>query len=730
MAVAGFQSPMGFAASALNPSIARRWNIRRILPVLRMLAAICLALLLGITVARADAVALVSVGDEWRFQPGESEFFDSWNEPDFDDHSWYAGESGFGASRYGENTLFTGISRGSGGICFRREFVVSDMLAIRSLTLRCDWQGGFVAFLNGVEIARRNLPGVPGTPVPFDTPASLRYAGVAENFSVTNPRLLLRPGTNLLAIQVQPYEVGWLDVVLVPELLANFTRGPYLQSVLQDRATVIWRTPASQGGQVEFGAGETLGGIAVAPVAAAQEVTLTGLKPGTRYSYRVRSGSGAQEVVSPVSSFRTLPASGNLDFLLFGDSGAGSAAQFKVARQMALAPADLVLHLGDVIYPMFTIGAADTRCLSVYRGMLRTMPFFFAWGNHDLNAGTEPFLSAFRQPTNSVSAEEHRAEGTLPESFFSFDAGDVHFVVLFAPYFSQYQMREGCSQLRWLEADLTATTKPWKVLLMHHPVNTSGVHRFDDYNRNRIEDRQELAERIMPLAARFGVQLVVSGHDHNYERFHVVRGTHTLVTGGGGIFLYGMSQLDPNSALFEARWHYTAVQVRGDMLRLTPVDAEGRVFDALEWRRTPPDSSDPDGDGLSSFAETALGTRPDNPDTDGDGLSDGWEFLRGGHPGVRSTEPAALRLAPFLAAPLPRPPAELAALPGEHGGVELRWLVAAGYQSVIEAADQSGGRWEPVPVSPGEPSPGPGTQRLRLSASQSQRFFRVRLIAE
>ena len=59
---------------------------------------------------------------------------------------------------------------------------------------------------------------------------------------------------------------------------------------------------------------------------------------------------------------------------------------------------------------MFTIGAADTRCLSVYRGMLRTTPFFFTWGNHDLNAGTEPFLSAFRQPTNSVSAEEHRAD--------------------------------------------------------------------------------------------------------------------------------------------------------------------------------------------------------------------------------------------------------------------------------------------------------------------------------
>ena len=721
---------MGFVSSALNPSIARRWNIRRIPPVLRLLAGICLALVLGFTVARADAVALVSVGDEWRYQPGESGFLDSWSGAGFDDHLWYAGESGFGAARYGENTLFTGIPRGAGGICFRRAFSVLAPLDVRSLTLRCDWQGGFVAYLNGVEIARRNLPGVPGTPVPFDTPASVRYAGVAENILVTNPRLLLRPGTNVLAIQVQPYEVGWLDVVLVPELLANFTRGPYLQSVLQDRATVIWRTPASQGGQVEFGAGDTLGRVAVAPVAAAQKITLTGLEPGTRYSYRVRSGTGGHEVVSPVSSFRTLPASGDLDFLLFGDSGAGSAAQFKVARQMAQAPADLVLHLGDVIYPMFTIGAADTRCLSVYRGMMQTTPFFFTWGNHDLNAGTEPFLSAFHQPTNSVSAEDHRAEGTLPESFFSFDAGDVHFVVLFAPYFSQYQMHEGGAQLRWLEADLAATSKPWRILLLHHPVNTSGVHRFDDYNRNRMEDRQELAERIMPLAARFGVQLIVSGHDHNYERFHAVRGTHTLVTGGGGIFLYGLSQLDPNSALFEARWHYTAVKVRGDMLRLTPVDAEGRVFDALEWRRTPPDSTDPDGDGISSFAENALGTRPDNPDSDGDGLSDGWEFLHGAHPGVRNTEPAALRLAPFLTAPLPRPLAEIAAVPGDQGGVELRWLVAAGYHGVIEAADQAGGSWEPFPVFAEGPSPGSSAQWIGLPASQSRRFFRVRLVAE
>lgn len=722
--------PSGIRIPDREPPIAVGGVFAKVGGVFRSLVWLWLALTLIHPAARADAIALVGIGDTWRFLAADESVPASWREVDLDDQSWRFGGSGFGRSTHGENTFLDGLLRGSGAICFRKAFEVPDVEAIHNLTLRCDWQGGFVAYLNGVEIARRNLPGVPGTPVPFDTPASVRYAGAAEEIPVPTPRLWLRPGRNVLAIQAQPYQVGFLDIVLTPELLANFNRGPYLQSVLEDRATVIWRTPTPVAGQVEFGIGDSLGETVSAPVSGTQQLTLTRLKPGTRYSYRVRSGTTPGDPVSPVASFRTLPETGGLKFLMFGDSGAGSWAQFKVARQLALTPADLIVHLGDVVYPRFSEGLTDTRCLSVYRELLRTTPFYFTWGNHDLYGGTGAFLSAFRQPTNSVSAADHRAEGTLPESFYSFDAGDAHFAVLYWPYASQYYMREGCPQLRWLEADLAATRKPWKILTIHHPVNTSGVHRFDDYNHNQIPDRLEVSDRLMPLAARYGVQLIVSGHDHNFERFHPVKGTHTLVSGGGGISLYPMIEQDANSAVFEKRWHFTAVELRGDTLRVTPVDADGRVFDALEWRHTSPDSDDPDGDGLGTTAEIGLGTRPDDPDTDGDGLSDGWEFLRNSDPRVRDTQPPEIRLAPFLAEPIPRPLAEISAFPSTVGGVQLRWLMAVGYRPVIESADRTDADWKPLEWPPGEPEPWKRRQFVEVPSSQAQRFFRIRLVLD
>lgn len=701
----------------------------------RLVLLLGLIALVGAGRAHADDVALVGVGDSWRFQAALEELPPTWRQAAFDDQLWQKGDSGFGISYWGENTLLEGLFRGSGAIYFRKTFALSDPDSVRSLTLRCDWQGGFVAYLNGVEIARRNLPGLPGTPVAIETLASVRYAGTAEDMLVTDPRLWLQPGTNVLAIQAHPNQEDWLDIVLVPELLANFTRGPYLQSVLQDRATVLWRTPSPASGQVEFGRDESLGqAVAASSPAPAQEVTLTGLEPGRRYFYRVRSGSEPGAAVSPVYSFRTLPATGDLDLVLLGDSGAGSAAQFLVAQQMARqiaqVPADLIVHLGDVIYPNFSFGRTDTRCLSVYRGLLRTTPFYFTWGNHDLYAGPGPFLAAFRQPTNSVSAADHLAEGTRPEYFYSFDAGEVHFVVLFWPYSDQYAMKEGGAQWRWLSDDLAASRKPWKFLMLHHPVNTSGGHRFDDRNLNRIPDRLEVADRLMPLAARYGVQMIFSGHDHNYERFHPIQGTHTVVTGGGGIILYGLTEKDPNSAVFEPRWHFTSVQLRSDTLRMCAVDWEGRVFDAVEWRRTPGDSRDPDGDGLDAATETAMGTRPDDPDTDGDGLSDGWEFLRQQNPIVRDSDRAERRLAPFLAVPIPRPLAELAALPGTNGIIQLRWLAAPGYRPVIESAQHASHGWEANPRPDGGGGPHGSPQLLELPANAHQRFFRVRLIPE
>ena len=427
----------------------------------RCLALLCLIWPWCIGPGAADDIAWVGVGDEWRFVPGiiePSVPATAWREPAFDDAGWLRGGSGFGQTLYGENTLLNDVPGFFVSAYFRRQFVVAAPGKIRWLTLRMDWQGGFVAFLNGREVLRRNVTNGSSGHVPFDRLADFRAPGGADDFDISFAVTNLTAGTNVLAIQVHSSGAPSPAIALVPELLADFTRGPLVLNVSSNRAEVVWRTPAPAGGRVEFGPTAALGSVArAAGPSTHQEVLLTGLVPGAVNHYRVVAEADGQEVASPVFTLRTLPVAGDLRIVFFGDSGAGSAPQFAVAREMARRDPDLVMHLGDVIYPQFSFAQTDTRCLSVYRQMLRSTPSYFAWGNHDLYAGVEPFIAALRPPTNDVPAAEHLLDHTRPDLYYSFDAGDAHLAVLFAPYLSQYQHSAGSPQLRWLERDLAAT---------------------------------------------------------------------------------------------------------------------------------------------------------------------------------------------------------------------------------------------------------------------------------
>ncbi len=700
-----------------------------------------LLILATLLLARADDVALVGVGEVWRYTPGMIEPSNPptlWRAADFDDRAWLLGESGFGYTYWGENTALNDYSGLFTSAYFRKTFTVADAASIRTLILRLDWQGGFDAFLNGHEVFRWNLTNSPDGYVPFNQLANQRSPGGAVDYNLATATKWLVTGTNVLAIQV--HSAGYLGdrLVLVPELLANFNRGPMVQNVSADRAWVIWETPLPAGGLVEYGPTADLGlSMAADGVSTNQSVQLTNLLAGSRIYYRVTAGEGANEVRSPIFSFRTLKAEGDTTFVLWGDSGAGSAGQFAVAREMAAREPDFALHLGDVVYPQFSYPYTDTRFLSVYRQLMRSAPVFAAWGNHDLYAGSGPLIQALRQPTNSVSIEDHQRDHTRPEFYFSFDAGDAHVAVVFAPYFSQYVPTTNSPQYTWLTNDLAQSTKPWKFIAMHHPMASSGAHRFDDYNFNGLRDMNEMAALIYPVAAKYGVQIVFAGHDHDYQRFHPVQGVHHIISGGGGSILHPLRELDVNAAQFQSRYHLTSVQIRGDTLRLLAIGTRGEVFDALEFRRTTPDSDDPDGDGLGNDMEKLLGTNPNDPDTDGDGLPDGWEFIHALDPRVATgadgpggdpDHDGVSNLAEFLLATHPRDPVSLRALGLRNGTLRLVWLGMPGMNAQLEEAEAPTG---PFTARPDFGPPRPlttGPQMLDLPTDAAPRFFRLKLL--
>lgn len=534
--------------------------------------------------ASADEVALVRVGEPWRFWPGTAEPswpVTAWRQVDFDDSAWNEGRSGFSLSP-DEATLLP-RPLGYRSVYFRKRFTVGDPAAVKWLVLRIDYDDGFVAYLNGTEIARRGLT---GDPVPFDAYATDHLRGNTVDLDVSQAAALLVPGTNLLAIQLHASASSPSSMVLVPELLANFQRGPFVQDVTLQGATIEWHTPVPTTGEVECWPDDYTGLLYYDLRLTNRHVfVLTGLQPDTRYSYRVRSRLGEAVAESPAFWFRTARPAGPVRFVVLGDSGGGWLPQLQIADRIAAEAVDLVLHTGDLIYPYFRLPYADTRLLSVYGPHMRTTPYYFTAGNHELYGNLAWMLETLNLPRNPVFGTEH---------CYSFDQGDVHFVCLYVPTrtpvagLEVYELELGSPQFVWLTNDLARTTKPWKILFFHSPLLTSSAHRFDDYDTDGQPDRLQLQAILLPVIERYGVQMVFSGHDHNYERFRPVAGMHQIVTGGGGFTLYGLTEADPASVQFWRRYNYVRVSIEGDTLALEAVGPEGEVFDAMTFQKALP----------------------------------------------------------------------------------------------------------------------------------------------
>jgi hypothetical protein len=565
---------------------------------------IFLGLWLPVTIGLfADEISLVRVGEVWSYRTGTnspSTPITAWRGAGFDDSGWLTGTSGFttlASTDFYEATILP-QPVGYRSVFIRRKFSVSDPGTVQWLILRLNYDDGFVAYLNGVEIARHGLT---NDPVAFDDyadPHIFHQGGAAEDIDVSASKGLLQPGTNVLAIEVHTAitnEAGNTNGMrLVPELLANFERGPFIQNATTNSMQVIWRTPVPADSVVDFGTNQTLSSeISDAALTTNHVVTLTNLQPGSQYYYSVRSTAGTAMAVSATNSFRTLKMNGDLTFLVLGDTGTGlpfpTAGHYQVAAAMQQVPADLVLQSGDAIdIPYFTFGLEDTRFLSVFRQQMQSIPFFLTMGNHEVDNGAlgTTYLATFYLPTNSVTGTSH---------YYSFDHGDAHFVAVYMPFFisipqmEPYRLYEGSAQYNWLTNDLASSSKPWKILYLHHPLATSGSHRTDVNNGSQLTDCEVLSNMLLPVAKRYGVELILSGHDHHYERFIPIDGVQLIDNGAGGSFMDNIRDgLDPASSQFYGVPGFLKVAIQGDELFLQAFSTNGNVFDYMTLRRSVP----------------------------------------------------------------------------------------------------------------------------------------------
>lgn len=171
-----------------------------------------------------EDTTLVKAGDLWRYMKGTQAPPAGWNTALFNDTSWLEGASGFG---YGDNddaTVLTdmqqsGTNPGYLTVYLRKTFSINSPADVDALIFKADFDDGFVAYLNGTEIAREN---VTGTAPLYNQPAATDHeAGTPVEYDLTSKKALLQPGQNVLAIELHNVALSSSDASMIPTLISR-----------------------------------------------------------------------------------------------------------------------------------------------------------------------------------------------------------------------------------------------------------------------------------------------------------------------------------------------------------------------------------------------------------------------------------------------------------------------------------------------------------------------------
>ena len=336
---------------------------------------------------------------------------------------------------------------------------------------------------------------------------------------------------------------------------ARIVRTPYLQQLTTSSVIIGWLS-ADPGERVDVTTPDghavvTVDGVAETSAHADKQMwaKVTGLEPDTIYCYALAAGGPLTQRIG----FRTAPNADTkrkIRFLALGDTGGGGADQYALLDQMSNVPYDFMIHMGDVAYDEGTLVQLDDNFFTPYAELLRHLALFPAAGNHDYETERgAPFREVFNLPGN--------------EKWYSYDYGPIHFAVLDTE-------ADYATQAKWLDRDLGESKAAWKVVYLHKPPYSSGEHGSDP----------ALRRLLAPVVEAHGVQLVLAGHDHDYERMKPQNGVAYVVTGGGG---RGTKAVGSSSftAFSVDVIHFLTIDVDGDELTLHAIDGTGKEFDSM-----------------------------------------------------------------------------------------------------------------------------------------------------
>lgn len=445
-----------------------------------------------------------------------------------------------------------------------------------------------ILYHNGTEIARAEA-----------RPANLPQARRLDvlSFLESEPYMDLGNLLTSAAVYDEPLDVAQVrrlyahrqsfveQGILFDDGTFHFTAGPYLNTTTQTTQALLWETDRAATGIVEWGETTPLDRrLVLAEPTRLQEVILDGLRADTPYFYRVSAIAGGDTIDSGLLTFRSaVRPEQPWSFAIIGDTEARPHVNDRVAKQVWGERPHLAVILGDLTDG----GKKDHR---------------YEW-THEYFPGMTQLVS--RVPTIAVAGNgesdlvwfRHYQNLPGPENTYSFVYGNAEFFMLDSNLGARQKEDPDFRQRQraWLEQALTSSTARWKIAAHHHPVYTSDEDDYGDtWTTTSDLGDTRVRNDFMDLYEEHGVDLVLFGHLHTYERswpikdgaVSLLNGVIYVQAGGGG---GNTEDFSPTHNWFShgayRGYHYGMFHVAGDYLEFRSRDTEGRLRDHFALRK-------------------------------------------------------------------------------------------------------------------------------------------------
>ncbi|MBK8946084.1 MAG: metallophosphoesterase [Ignavibacteriae bacterium] len=344
-------------------------------------------------------------------------------------------------------------------------------------------------------------------------------------------------------------------------------RKPFIQLTDTNSVAIAWNTKNKSIGKVEFGIDSlNLASITEDTLANRHFVLIENLETNQKYFYKVYNNN---DLFTEQSYFKTAENSdeNNIDFLIWGDSGTGNEAQYKIAEKInsETDSVDFGIHVGDVSQ---SIGQEyDNIFFTPYAKFVSRKNVYTCIGNHDTYYdNAETYLNDFY----------YTKDFSVTERYYTVKRGQTFFLIIdsnidFSPQSNQYKYIDAVFKSEDYKSSL------WKFVVFHHPPYCELWPEWDGDGNVR--------NYLLPLFEKYNVDIVFNGHTHGYER-GLLNGVYYIITGGGGGGLDTYARDWAHIKKSISIHHYCKVNIKNNVLTLTAIDTDGEIIDKIQILKT------------------------------------------------------------------------------------------------------------------------------------------------